>query len=168
MSRITVCAATLALAGASLPALAHVGLEPAQAVANSTVNVAFRIGHGCGESPTTAIKVRIPAGVTGVQPQPKPGWTLAVTKGPLPGVVAAAGAAVAEGVIQVDWTGGKLPVEFFDTFVLRMKMPNAPGTTLYFPIVQECENGAHRWIEPTVPGQPEPPEPMPGVRLTAP
>ncbi len=172
MSRTTITTAALAAAGTTLfvlPASSHVGLEPSSAAANATVNVAFRIGHGCGESPTTAVRIRIPAGVTGAQPQPKPGWNLAVTKGPLPGAVAAAGDALpSEGVIQIDWTGGKLPAEFFDTFVVRMKVPNTPNATVFFPVVQECETGVHRWIETPVAGQPEPPEPMPGLRLTAP
>jgi periplasmic copper chaperone A len=30
---------------------------------------------------------------------------------------------------------------------MHMKLPNKPGETLYFPTVQECERGVHRWIE---------------------
>ena len=32
--------------------------------------------HGCSGSPTTAIRVRVPAGIIGVKPMPKPGWQL--------------------------------------------------------------------------------------------
>ena len=47
-------------------------------------------------------------------------------------------------------------------------LPNAPGTTVYFPVIQECEKGANRWVEPVVAGQPEPPQPMPGLRIVNP
>ncbi len=168
MSRSVLAAAALSAAAVSLysvASLAHVGLEPAQATANTTLTVGFRIGHGCGDSPTTAVRISIPAGITSVQPQPKAGWSVATKTGPL---ATAPGAAPATGVTEVNFTGGKLPHEFFDTFVLRFRVPNAPGTTVYFPVIQECEKGANRWVEPIVAGQPEPPQPMPGLRVVAP
>lgn len=156
MSRSPLVAALFAAASLlPWPAAAHVGVEPAQATANTTLAVGFRIGHGCGESPTTAVRIRIPPGVTAVQPQAKAGWEVKTISGPAP----------ASGVLQVDFVGGKLPANLFDTFVLRMKVPDAPNTTVYFPVVQECEMGVHRWIDAIVPGQPEPQEPMPGLRL---
>ena len=42
---------------------------------------------------------------------------------------------------------GSLPDDQFDEFRMVMKLPDRPGTTLYFPIVQECKDGVHRWIE---------------------
>ena len=171
MSRTNSLAFLLAAltAASTTPAFAHVGLEPSQAVADTTIALGFRIGHGCGTSPTTAVKVRIPAGVTAVRPQPKPGWTLSLVTAPgtvAPG--AAADQAPAPVVTEVHWTGGKLANEFYDTFFLRMRVPNTPNATVYFPVVQECETGAHRWIDVPQPGQPEPAEPTPGLRLTAP
>ena len=44
-------------------------------------------------------------------------------------------------------------------------MPNTPGKTLWFPTVQRCVKGVHRWIAIPRKGQPEPEEPAPGVRL---
>ena len=39
-----------------------------------------------------------------------------------------------------------------------------PGQTIYLPVVQECEKGAHRWIE--IPGQgSDLPEPAPELKL---
>lgn len=172
MSRSVIVAAAMSAAAVSLysfASVAHVGLEPSQATANTTLTVAFRIGHGCAESPTTAVRISIPAGVSAVQPQPKAGWNVATKTGPLPAAPgAAANAAPATGVTEVSFTGGKLPHDFFDTFVLRFKVPNTPGTTVYFPVIQECEKGANRWVEPMVAGQPEPPQPMPGLRVVAP
>jgi copper(I)-binding protein len=44
-----------------------------------------------------------------------------------------------------------------------------PGTTVYFPVTQECEKGAHRWVEIPAAGQDTHTlkSPAPGVRLTA-
>ncbi|MBM3508207.1 MAG: YcnI family protein [Alphaproteobacteria bacterium] len=167
MSRIPylapVAAATLL---AALPASAHMAVEPAQAAANTTIAVGFRVGHGCGTSPTTALKVRIPDGVTNARPQPKAGWTLTVVRGGPATPAAAADEAALPAVTEVHWTGGTLPNEFYDTFFIRMRLPNRPETTLYFPVVQECQGGVHRWIDVPQPGQPEPAEPTPGLRLT--
>ena len=31
---------------------------------------------------------------------------------------------------------------------MQMKLPKAaPGSVLYFPVVQDCEKGVNRWIE---------------------
>ena len=52
-----------------------------------------------------------------------------------------------------------------DTFELRLGMPNTPGKTLYFPTVQRCVKGVHRWIQIPVKGKAEPESPAPGVTL---
>ena len=51
-----------------------------------------------------------------------------------------------EGVKEIVWTG-KLLDEHYDEFGIQMKLPDTPHTILYFPAVQECETGVHRWIE---------------------
>ena len=50
------------------------------------------------------------------------------------------------------WSG-KLLDENFDQFGIHMKLPDKPNTVLYFPAVQECEKGVHRWIEIPEPGK---------------
>jgi hypothetical protein len=30
---------------------------------------------------------------------------------------------------------------------IKVVVPDAPGQTLYFPVIQECQQGVHRWIE---------------------
>ena len=63
-------------------------------------------------------------------------------------------------------SGGKLADEHYDEFVLRAQLPDRPGV-IYFPIVQECEKGIHRWIEIPAAGKTSAdyPEPAPGVKL---
>ena len=48
-----------------------------------------------------------------------------------------------------------------------MRLPAQPKQTLYFPVVQECEQGVHRWIEIPAAGQHwgDLKEPAPFVRV---
>lgn len=147
----------LALAAClAVPAFAHVTLETKEAPAASTYKAVLRVGHGCDGSPTTTLRVTIPTGVTGVKPMPKPGWQ--VTSG--------------EGLTEIVWSGGKLPDSQYDEFVFRATLPDGPvGGTVYFPVVQECEVGVHRWV--TIPKAGEHAhhdhheETAPGVTLSA-
>src|SRR5690606_3099157 len=114
-------------------------------------------------------RVRIPDGVIAVKPMPKPGWTLETVKGKYDKAYDFFhNLKLTEGVREVIWSG-KLPDEFYDEFVLSsfLAADLPAGTTLYFPVVQECESGVHRWIE--IPAEGKTPadykEPAPGVRL---
>jgi uncharacterized protein YcnI len=147
-------------------ATAHVGTTVAVAPAGQTSIIGFVPGHGCEGSPTTSMSIRIPAGVTSAKPKPKPGWKITIVRGKLPQPVKDfAGNTVTRGVLQVTWSGGRLPDAYFDTFELRLGMPATPGKTLYFPTVQRCVKGVHRWVQIPKAGQAEPDEPAPGVRL---
>lgn len=140
-------AALAALLLSTTAAPAHVTLETQQAAAGSTYKAVVRVPHGCEGSPTTRIRVRIPEGVIAVKPQPKPGWQLTTTVGKLPQPYDAGhGRMVTESVTEVSWAGGKLSDEHYDEFVMRVQLPHQPGV-IYFPIVQDCEKGVHRWIE---------------------
>jgi uncharacterized protein YcnI len=56
---------------------------------------------------------------------------------------------VSSGVKEIVWTGGPLPDDHYDEFVfvgyLSSELP--PNSMLYFPVVQECEQGVARWID---------------------
>lgn len=158
------CAALLLLVGTA--ASAHVTLETQQVVAGSTYKAVVRVSHGCDGAPTTRIRVRIPEGVMGVKPQPKPGWELTTVIGKLPQPYDAGhGRTVTEGITEVSWSGGKLADEHYDEFVLRAQLPDRPGV-IYFPIVQECEKGIHRWIEIPAAGKGLDDYKEPAARLT--
>jgi periplasmic copper chaperone A len=157
--------------GAALiaPASAHVTLEIQEAKVDAPYRAVLRVPHGCEKSATTAIRVRIPAGVIGVKPKPNPGWTLTTVTAKYPKPVKLYHAELTEGVVEISWSGGKLPDAWFEEFVftgyISGELP--PGTTLYFPVVQECEKGVHRWIEIPAPGQSrsELPQPAPELKL---
>jgi uncharacterized protein YcnI len=161
-------AAGLAVAtcGGLSSALAHVTLEQAQAAVGTSYKAVLRVPHGCDGSATTAIRVRIPEGVIDVKPMPKPGWTLSIVKGKYAGTHSLYRAQVSEGVTEVDWSGGRLPDEYYDEFVFQSFLASdlQSGRILYFPVVQECEKGVHRWIEIPAEGQ-DYPEPAPGLKL---
>lgn len=159
-----VAAAALALSAG--PALGHVTANPRQATAGGYTYHAFRVGHGCEVSPTTKVAVSIPDGVTSVKPQEVTGWEIDITMGAIT-PYESDGEAVSEGVTEVSWTGGPLPDTHMQQFGLSMKMPDRAGETIYFPVVQTCEEGVHRWIAIPVEGEEEPDEPAPGVMLLA-
>lgn len=162
--------AALVAAFAAGPAFAHVTLETQQAPVGSTYKAVLRVPHGCKGAATTKVRVRIPEGVIAVKPMPKPGWTLETAKGKYEKAYDYYGTPTAEGVTEVSWSGGKLLDEHYDEFVLRAYLTADlnPDTTLYVPIVQECEGGAvERWIEIPAAGKSADDYkfPAPGVKL---
>ena len=161
----------LALAGAGVAgaASAHVTASPDTAKAGSYFITSFTVPHGCAGAATVAVRIKLPEGVQDVKPQMKPGWTVAVVKRKLPAPQRDAhGNVVTEVADEIAWRGGPLPDDLYDSFGILMKLPDKPGATLYFPTVQECETGVHRWIEIPAAGQHwhDLEEPAPFVQLT--
>jgi uncharacterized protein YcnI len=142
---LILCASLLAAA----PALAHITLERQEARVGAPYKAVFRVPHGCGNAATLRIRIRIPEGVVAVKPMPKPGWEVELVRGSYAKAYKIFhNITVTEGVKEVIWRG-RLPDEHYDEFVLAMYLTDdlAPGRMLYFPAVQECESGVHRWIE---------------------
>lgn len=155
----------------TVPAFAHVTLEAQEARVGAPYKAVLRVGHGCKGAATTAIRVKIPPGVIAVKPMPKPGWTIDSKSGPYGKTYAHFHSAqLSEGVTELSWSGGRLPDAFYDEFVFASFVSRdlEAGKTLYFPVVQECESGVHRWIEipSDKPGE-HLEEPAPGVKLIA-
>jgi periplasmic copper chaperone A len=160
--------AVAALAAHTAAASAHVAVQPNEAVAGSYFQMAFVVPHGCDGKATVALRVKVPDGVMAVKPQMKPGWSVDIKTrkldAPQPG---AHGKSISETVDEVSWRGGPLPDNLYDTFGLMMKLPEMPNSNLYFPVVQECDEGVHRWIEIPADGQSREDlrEPAPLLRL---
>lgn len=147
----------------------HVTLERQEAPADSYYKAVFRVPHGCEGSPTVRLRVQLPHGVTGVKPQPKPGWEVATVMGKLAEPYTDShGNTITEGVREVAWSGGRLLDAHYDEFVMQGRLPDKAETKLYFPVVQECEQGVHRWIELPEPGKSadDYKEPAPQLTLT--
>jgi hypothetical protein len=58
-------------------------------------------------------------------------------------------------VRQVTWTGGPLPDDYFDEFVLSTFIAGEaePGRVIYFNVNQRCEKGEQHWSEIPATGQ---------------
>jgi uncharacterized protein YcnI len=166
MRRLVFAITAVAALGAVAAAGAHVTPAPGSAAAGSFSLIAFQVGHGCEGSPTKSVTIQIPAGVIYVKPQVKSGWRIKMTKGKLPEPGTLFGSKVTTGVRSVTWSGGTLPDSYYDTFNLYIMVPNKVGKTLYFPTVQRCAKGVHRWITIPQQGKPEPEEPAPGLKVT--
>lgn len=148
--------ALLCLVGASTQSSAHVTLEAKQAKVGAAYKAVFGVPHGCEGSPTTEVRIDIPEGVIAVKPMPKPGWKLALEKGAYARSYAFYhGESKREGVRQVTWSGGELPDEHFDQFVLSTFVAGelTPGSKLAFPVTQKCARGELRWNEVAAEGQ---------------
>jgi uncharacterized protein YcnI len=137
------------------PAVAHIALEAQEAKVNAPYKGVLRVPHGCEKTATTSVRVRIPDGVLGIKPMPKAGWTLTTVTAKYPKPVKLYHAELTEGVVEISWAGGTLPDAWYDEFVFTGYISGEleAGKTIYFPVVQECEKGVHRWIEIPAAGQ---------------
>lgn len=154
------------------PAAGHVTLERSEAAPGSGYRAVLRVPHGCERSATIKLRVQIPEGLIAVKPMPKPGWSIAVTRGAYTQPYAFMhGITFSEGVREITWTG-RLDDDLYDEFVFSGFLAAAlpADTTLVFPTVQECEKGTASWTEVLAPGQ-DPhalKTPAPSLRLIAP
>ena len=156
---------------AASPASAHISLESKQATIGSNYKAVFAVPHGCAGSATIKIRVQIPEGVIAVKPMPKAGWSVEAISGKYAADYSYHGKKFSEGVKEVVWSGGKLADDNYDEFVFASYLTEnlKPNTTLYFPVVQECEQGVSRWIDIPAEGHgahgQDSKSPAPGVKL---
>lgn len=167
-TRLCFAAVATALLAAS-PASAHITLKGKEAAIGTAYDAVFVVPHGCAGSATTRIRVQIPEGVIAVKPMPKPGWNVETIAGKYATAYDYQGSSISEGAKEVVWSGGELPDHAREEFVVSAFLTGAlkPDTVLYFPTVQECEQGISRWID--VPADPahlhDSKWPAPGVKL---
>jgi len=154
--RLLRMAAAVGLSLVFSSSFAHVVLAEPAALAGTSYKAALRVGHGCAGSPTTAIKVLIPAGFKGAKPMPKPGWLLAIARAPLARPYDDHGRAVTEDVSEIVWTAASkdnwLPDAYFDEFVFRGGLAATAGP-MWFKVVQTCATGSNQWVEIPAAGQ---------------
>lgn len=161
-------ATTLALAA---PASAHVTVDPSTTAAGSYTVLTIAVPHGCEESSTTKVAIKIPEQILSVTPTRNPFWDTQATIEDLDKPAKDAhGNAVTERVATVEYTAKTpLPHDQRDAFELSLQLPDAAGTTLTFPTVQTCEEGETAWVE--VPsdgaGADDLEHPAPAVTITA-
>jgi len=151
-------------------ALAHITLEKREAPVGSFYKAVLSVPHGCEGAATVKVSVHIPEGVISVKPMVKPGWTLEVKRGDYASLYSYLhGAKLTHGAKEITWSGGNIPDAYYDEFVMQTFIAGElpPNTTLYFPVIQTCEKGEHRWVE--TPSSPKTGsghgEPAPGLKL---
>ncbi|HEY0213474.1 MAG TPA: YcnI family protein [Paenirhodobacter sp.] len=168
MKRALCLAAAFAMTASA--AFAHINFLEPTAAQQSTFKGALGVGHGCAGAPTVKVSVQIPEGVIAVKPMPKPGWSIEIIKGPSARSYDYYGTAVSEVVKEIVWSGGNLPDAHYDEFVFRAYLTDAlpVGSTVWFPIVQDCTAGKTEWTEIPVENAEEPEHPAAGVLITAP
>lgn len=141
MKKIAAIALLAGAGGLFGSASAHVVLEYQVAPAGAGYKATFKVGHGCGASPTRQIAVDIPAGVRGARPMPKPGWALEVQREKLAQPYTSHGRSIIEDVVRVTWTAktadDMLQSAHYDEFVLVATAPEQAGT-VYWPVRQAC------------------------------
>ena len=146
-------AASVLTAASIVTALAHASLEKEEAAAGSYKAV-LKIPHGCDGKATNLVRVEIPEGYIGVKPMPKVGWTLETKKGDYAKKYDLHGEEVASGVTSVTWSGGSLPDEFYDEFVLSGTLAGVEaGQMLFFKTFQQCDGAEVAWTEEPAEGQ---------------
>lgn len=148
--------AVLAVA-APLAASAHVHVTPENAAAGATSTLTFSFSHGCDDSPTTALVVDIPEGVTHVVPVFDAGWTIAsevAGNGAITRVTFTAATPIDNGV--------KGEVRLDARFAEELADSEVP-----FPVTQQCVVGETAWIDVAADGEEEPESPAPLVAVGA-
>jgi len=126
------------LSGAAI-SFAHVVLPPGPAVAGSTYEAAFKVGHACKDArSTTGLTVRLPKGFVLQDVPARAGWKVDIDRG----------GASANGAVR--WTADSpaqaLAGDQKSEFVLRGTLPSAPGP-LYFAVLQTCDVGSADWAQ---------------------
>ena len=148
--------ATLVVACLAAPwiASAHVVLPAGGATAGSTYRAQFIVGHACqGASATTALRVRLPAGVALEAAPQRPGWNVQV-RGDVVTWTATSPA---------DAQPGTAPA----AFTLATRLPATPQT-LWFPALQTCDTGSADWAMIPTAADPKPQFPAPRLDVLAP
>ncbi len=138
---------------ASASAWSHAYMVQKEVAAGAWHLVEIAIPHGCYGSPTTEVSIKAPDGVFNARPEVKPGWTLSTKMKKLDEPIQTPEVVITEIVDEMTWSGGNLNDLHLERFNFLAKMPNEAGRTLYFKIIQKCEEGELRWIEIPEPGE---------------
>ena len=135
--------------------------------------VVFRVPNESDTASTVRVRIQLPTDTpfASVSTQPLPGWTATLTRTALnPPLKDDDGNEITEAVSVVDFAadpGTGIGPGQFQEFALSVG-PFPDKDSLSFSVVQTYSDGTESaWIDPTVPGQPEPEHPAPVLSLTA-
>ncbi|MFF2651679.1 YcnI family protein [Streptomyces sp. NPDC058045] len=167
-------AAAAATLGLSVPAFAHVTVQPeGEAAKGGYTVVDFKVPNERDKASTTKVEVSLPVDehpLASVSPEPVPGWTVKITKSKLAKPIQVHGSSIDEAVSKVTWTADGKGIEpgYFQKFPLSVGQLPEDTDQLVFKAVQTYSNHeVVRWIQPQQKGEEEPENPAPVLELTA-
>lgn len=139
--RRTIAAAVvvLGLGAVAAPALAHVTVQPNEAVIGEFSRSVVRVPNERDDAGTTKVKVELPP-LAFVSFEPKDGWKRTVEMVEFDEPIEVFGEEITEGVGSVTWSGGKIGAGEFDEFGFSARMPDGE-TTLTFNAIQTYSSG---------------------------
>jgi uncharacterized protein YcnI len=165
-----VVAATIV--GSTLPAFAHVSVNPDTATQGGFTKLTFRVPNETDNTNTTKVEVAFPAAqpLGSVSVKPHPGWSFTETKSKLAKPITTDDGQVSDYVSSVTWTADSAasaikPGEFDEFDVSAGPLPKTDS--MQFKALQTYDNGdVVRWIEVTPASGEEPEHPAPTLKLT--
>jgi uncharacterized protein YcnI len=144
--------AALTLLLTALPAAAHVTVHSTDATpGGNDAEIVFRVPNEEGSAKTTKVEIALPADepITGVNPENKPGWTVATKSTKLATPIQTDDGTIDTAVVSVTWTAttAATPPGGYDDFSLAAgQLPDTDAIT--FKAVQTYSDGSVvRWIE---------------------
>lgn len=134
---LSLAAILLLLPGA---ALAHVTVQPNEALPGSFARFVVRAPNERPDAGTTKIEVQFPPSLIFVSFQPKDGWERTTTMTTLDEPIEAFGQEITEVIDTVTWEGGEIGPGEFEEFGFSARVPE-DVETLEFPAIQTYSSG---------------------------
>ncbi|HWS52218.1 MAG TPA: YcnI family protein [Microbacterium sp.] len=139
--RGTIAASASALAAGlvlatPIAAGAHVGVSPDELAAGDHGVLTFSFSHGCDGSPTTALRVTMPEGLSSAAPTLDGDWVIDIERGDDALVSAVTYTAVTP-----------VPNDMRGAVSMSVGLDDDTPETLAFPVEQRCVDGTTEWIE---------------------
>ena len=136
---VTAVTAILMLFVFVLPAMAHVTVQPNEALVGAFSRFVVRVPNERDDAATTKVTVELPP-LAFVSFEPKQGWKRTEKMVKFDEPIEAFGEEITEGVGSVTWSGGSIGVGEFDEFGFSARMPDGEET-LTFPAIQTYSSG---------------------------
>lgn len=166
----TALAASAVLTAAGV-ASAHVTVHPDSYAKGATDGaLTFRVPDESDTESTTKVQLFLPTDhpLLGVLVSPHDGWTAKVTDTKLKTPVKTDDGTITDAVSEITWTGGKIAPGRYEDFDVAFGQLPDDTARLAFKTLQTYSDGkVVRWIEETAPGDEEPENPAPVLKLTS-